>query len=487
MNQLYIFIVIVFLSIKSTLSIAQSFNYVSKTSSDDIVHHGIEFDHHYYFLMSSGNFLEDVNPIEYELLGYKNYLLKFDKSFNIIDSVGFDSISNYNTVYFSSKLKNDTLVLLGEALTSDISDGQVAITKFSLPSLELISTEIYGKTDVYELPTDFYLEESGEIIVVSKDTNFIIQIMKISNSGELLMYKNDTTLLLPWATIIKLPLSPEYILNSPSATVVFDSTFQNYEKYYYSNAGIFRYHGKHSIFNDSSYFIAGRQLTQPPLSPSFDISYFLMNGDNNFIDSGFIYLPDTMDASGTINVINNNDILYGGTHNVNWTQFTPAPFEEEYRWMILRNEDIMTKETNWSFSFGGDANYLMRDSFITENGSIIVYGTRYDWENTDIWQRDVIILEVDTNGVVVSTNTNDEIAYITVYPNPGNSFFKYRVAAQYPQSTFELYDINGNLIKRKEINGKWGRVETTFLPTGSYVYKIYNSQGLYETGKWVKE
>ncbi|RLD86070.1 MAG: hypothetical protein DRJ02_09235 [Bacteroidetes bacterium] len=73
-----------------------------------------------------------------------------------------------------------------------------------------------------------------------------------------------------------------------------------------------------------------------------------------------------------------------------------------------------------------------------------------------------------------------------VFPNPGSSYLRVRVAAQYKQSTFMLYDISGKQVLSQQITGKWAEVNTTFLKTGTYIYKIYNNEGLFERGKWVK-
>ncbi len=74
-----------------------------------------------------------------------------------------------------------------------------------------------------------------------------------------------------------------------------------------------------------------------------------------------------------------------------------------------------------------------------------------------------------------------------VYPNPGNSVLRVRVAVQYKQSLLRLYDMNGRLVLQQKINGKLATIHTDFLPKGTYVYKITGEKGLYESGKWVKE
>jgi hypothetical protein len=73
-----------------------------------------------------------------------------------------------------------------------------------------------------------------------------------------------------------------------------------------------------------------------------------------------------------------------------------------------------------------------------------------------------------------------------VFPNPGSNYLKVRVAAHYKQSIFELFDLNGRIVLTKSINGKWGEINTSALPSGSYIYRVWNEEGLFESGKWWK-
>ena len=68
----------------------------------------------------------------------------------------------------------------------------------------------------------------------------------------------------------------------------------------------------------------------------------------------------------------------------------------------------------------------------------------------------------------------------------GTNEIKVRIATQHSESLFQLFDMNGKQIVSQEIIGKWGTINTDFLKSGTYIYRITSKQGLYESGKWVK-
>jgi hypothetical protein len=105
-----------------------------------------------------------------------------------------------------------------------------------------------------------------------------------------------------------------------------------------------------------------------------------------------------------------------------------------------------------------------------------------------VHERDIFVVKLDREGLLVGKPDYEiNITEALVFPNPGTDYLKVRIAAQYKQSTFDLFDMNGRKVLSQQINGKWGEVNTTLLHTGTYIYKIYNTEGLFESGKWVKQ
>lgn len=210
---------------------------------------------------------------------------------------------------------------------------------------------------------------------------------------------------------------------------------------------------------------------------------------NNLDD--YIYITwgtaDTFDLPATHNAIdyNNKDSIFvGGTNNFAYGQDVYAHVPSFFS--IIQTDSLLN--VRWERFYGGDAYYIMNSVLATNDGGCLLVGSKYDYENTNELQRDIYILKLNNEGLITSTNENQSslMHEAIVYPNPGTNKFNVRIAAQYPESTVELYTINGQLLFKKDIIGKWAEIETSFLKSGTYIYKIYNKQGLFESGKWIK-
>ena len=101
-------------------------------------------------------------------------------------------------------------------------------------------------------------------------------------------------------------------------------------------------------------------------------------------------------------------------------------------------------------------------------------------------ETDIFLMKLDADGLV-STGEITEGENIRIYPNPGNEEIKVRIAVQHKQSLIELFDLKGRLVLKENFTGTEGSINSTFLPSGTYIYKITSNVGLYESGKWVKQ
>lgn len=194
---------------------------------------------------------------------------------------------------------------------------------------------------------------------------------------------------------------------------------------------------------------------------------------------------DTLDFPalwGALDYNNKDSIYIGGTTNFWVTYYGTWP-----SWYFIIQTDSMLN-VRWERFYGGDAYYVMQKIIASNDGGCIVAGTRFDYQNVTENELDIHVMKLNNEGLLVGTNDKPALKMheALVFPNPGSNYLRVRVAAQYRHSVFELYDLSGKQVLKQQITGKWAEVNTTFLKTGTYVYKIYNNEGLYETGKWVK-
>jgi len=240
---------------------------------------------------------------------------------------------------------------------------------------------------------------------------------------------------------------------------------------------------------DTSFYLVGDKVWPLPSHKIGFIKQYHPTDTTNHLFNLWNNVSDTIDFPAVWNGIdlkNKDSVFIGGTHNLD---LGSPSFGNRPSWFVILQTDSMLN-IRWERFYGGDAYYLMGKIIATRDGGCLVGGTRFDYQNGNEQQRDVVILKFNSEGLITSSpehTASDKMHEAIVYPNPGTDRMQVRVAVQYPQSTVELYDISGNLVARKNIEGQWGEVNTAFLPQGTYVYRITSSSGLFETGKWVKQ
>jgi hypothetical protein len=228
---------------------------------------------------------------------------------------------------------------------------------------------------------------------------------------------------------------------------------------------------------------------------------FLMVGDIVSKDIGFVYQYHPMDTAGhlynewgTEDVFDhpafngaldfqNLDSVYIGAvspFSIGWPNHAA-------NYVILQTDSLLN--VRWERFYGeGKYYYELMKVLATKDGGCLLAGTRYDYES-GIEERDIYIIKLDSEGLIVGNEEHSELemSESIVYPNPGSNEIKVRIAAQHPESLFELFDMNGKQIVSQEIIGKWGTINTDFLNPGTYIYRITSKQGLFESGKWVRQ
>ena len=276
--------------------------------------------------------------------------------------------------------------------------------------------------------------------------------------------------------------------------------------YWFINTSLRRYE-----FIDSTLNVVSTQKVPDKLVANYgvvwdtDTSFYLL-GDNIFpipshnlgfirqfhpMDTtGHIYnhwrVSDTVDFPafwGGIDFKNKDSIFIGGTRDMWGSYYNRWP-----SWFVILQTDSLLN-IRWERFYGGDAYYMMGKLIATNDGGCIVAGTRYDYMNTYEQETDIIVLKLNGDGLITSNQGKPSIEMheAIVYPNPGNAEIVVRIAVQYKHSVFELFDINGRHILKKDFTGTQGQVNTTFLENGTYIYRITSNDGLFETGKWIKQ
>ncbi len=241
--------------------------------------------------------------------------------------------------------------------------------------------------------------------------------------------------------------------------------------------------------SDSSFFLLGKDVDQfsgNGQNLAFIRQYHPMD-TSNYLFNYWRY-SDTCDFPAIWNGVdlNKKDSVYiGGTENMDF--YSPW-YGNQPSWFVVIQTDSLLN-IRWERFYGGDAYYNMTNLIASNDGGCIVAGTRYDYQNAPDYLLDITILKLDSEGLITSVNEDipEKFSEAIVFPNPGYSQLNVRIASQYSESTFELFELNGTKVLHKDFFEKHNILNTEGLKSGSYIYQITNDIGLKESGIWIKK
>ncbi|MBL7114018.1 MAG: T9SS type A sorting domain-containing protein [Bacteroidales bacterium] len=236
--------------------------------------------------------------------------------------------------------------------------------------------------------------------------------------------------------------------------------------------------------NDTCYILTG--TWDDPFGPQTIRTYLMDLNDDTIQSLLFPRHNDTILYGGgcTNTVFNGNEIFVAGVLNLIPSQF---PYQQSSSWIQvsrISNDFSLLSQTY----YGGDAFYYPFSIIPTQDGGAFLTGYRYDYTMPEN-DLDIFALKVDSFGLVTnipedaSWQMNDAI----LCPNPGFEYGIAIVGAQHPQATLFLYDLNGRLVMERPLNQHQTRIQTTSLPTGTYIYTFVAYEKVIGTGKWVKQ
>jgi len=197
--------------------------------------------------------------------------------------------------------------------------------------------------------------------------------------------------------------------------------------------------------------------------------------------------PDTTDIPGlhsSMDFTERNTIFIAGIDNFDYGDSPYLPVNDNFIFLTVTDSMLNIKK---EYFYGGDAGYILWDMKATSDNGCILTATRYD-ENTQIDERDIVILKVDSLGNL-STEMDEppiKVHMLILYPNPGSDRLTVQTAIQCLGGTFTIFDSNGKEVLNIVIREQLTNLLTESLPSGQYVYRYILKDKVIETGKWIK-
>lgn len=203
-------------------------------------------------------------------------------------------------------------------------------------------------------------------------------------------------------------------------------------------------------------------------NPSADTNYYAGARENTIVNGNFIYMT--------------------GFYNV---YAIPFPYNYNPSWVSVTKADLDLNMISTHF-YGGDAQYCPYSIIATSDGGCFVTGYSYDYINNlpnNNYELDIFALKTDSDGLITElpdqpqAKAHDAI----VYPNPGIEYLNIQSGPQITGAEFYMFDINGNAVIVEKITNTQLKVNTAYLPSGTYPWQIVFKNKVIESGKWMKK
>jgi len=468
------------------------------SGEDDQVLSGVVVNEEGYSIMVGSLFNNNQNL----QLGY---LVKLDAMGNLIEELTFQHNDTVSSLFLSIHYLNQYYHLLGRVMVDSLND--------KLWYLKLSQDFEVVKDTSYHLVLNRRINYMNSIVdsennlviagyTVRNDTNHMGNIIynydpfffKTSNAGDSLtsVFYTITSPLSTVFDIIESKDSSKYFAFGWKFTEAFatSSAMLTLNKEFDSldidsiPLGVYLFYSPKYI-NESEMLIYGGGA--PYVSVPYALNVLTITEEAEMINYNYFKREDeTKDYPSIQNGISVNAENYyvGGTSNIDFYDLYFSYYDSWFH-LVKINEDITPQ---WEYWYGGDVYYVLYYVLATNDGGCLMVGTRYDYLTQDV-ERDIYVVKVNSEGLITGLpeNTQIEMHEAIVYPNPGNEEIKVRIAVQHKESIFELFDMSGRLALKENFAGIEGTVNSTFLPSGTYIYKITGTNGLKETGKWIKQ
>jgi hypothetical protein len=417
----------------------------------------------------------------------KGLLIKFDNNGNILDENFYPLLNDAYTISNIIQDTSGTFILCG--FTTDTTANRLHLKLYMQRidySLSTLKQKTYDISKEHRTAALFStLGFNNDILITTgifKDTQPPALVYNIRlNSNLDSVYASKQFLGLYSSAIHQLTDSTYWVFGDPNGRYMICDTMFNILQIYNTSFFVNEPLGI-KWDTDTSFFMAGEWGGGPDDDIGILRQYHPHDTTNALFTSwGTLDTLDMTALTGALDFKNKDSVYVGAITPfwINWPSF-PSCF------VLLQTDSLLN--IRWERFYCNDEYYYdLMNVLATKDGGCLLVGNRYDY-NAEIKERDIYILKVNDEGLIVNTNEpfNIKVSEAIVFPNPGTNRLNLRIAEQHPKSIFELYDMKGRLVIHKKVTGKWSEINTTLLKSGTYIYKIYNKTGLNEKGKWIK-
>lgn len=482
------FIVLIILTTCLTISAPtalcqSSFTFKYSTAADEVPFHAIETD--------DGMYIISAKIGDYTLHNYKTLFIKLNQYGDTVKTLTVTKSPDYCIGSDLIKSKDGNFFCTG--MVSSSQEAFLWLLKLS-PDLEILMDTTYqiGLTLIQSVYS--FMNHRDELILYGygqKENSNHTFIYKLSQTGDSLKYQylNDDGNEYVFSMIEKndslgyyFAIFGKYQINTNSwgQILTIDSNL-NVSRIDSIPMHLILYYNM-KLLNKSEFYITGR--TDPTNSNDQQLMCILKM-DTNFqiLDSLYLGHYDTINYPAylhNLSFIDTNTIFYGGTCNQALADFS---YNKSY---FLLGCLSSTLDKKWEKYIGGDMYYTLWSVLATSDMGCLLLGCTYDYLTQNL-ERDILIIKVDSTGIMTSTNEHDiQLCDAMVYPNPGTDYLYIRSGPQIKGARMVIHDINGKQVSESVLDQELQQVDIRFFLPGIYVWQIIFNNRVIQSGKWIK-
>ena len=239
---------------------------------------------------------------------------------------------------------------------------------------------------------------------------------------------------------------------------------------------------------DSTMYVASNKLDAINFEYSSMVNELDRNGN---VLNQFIFNCNDDSAShvahfNSLDTLADGNLVLCSTHNLDAPMNVQQQPTKIMLFKLSPNLDLIWQ----NYLFGVEGMYEANSMKAHPDGGIVVLGTYSPTPPTNPDIKEVFLMKTDSDGLLTGINQNQQKIKTTeaiLYPNPASDFVNIEFSQVYQTASFQLMDIGGKLILDKHLYSNYQRVNVSGIPAGTYVYRIFNKEGLDERGKVVVE
>lgn len=431
-------------------------------------------------LLDRGIFEPDMSPSEY-FANYRNLIYLISETGAITDSAEIDHHEGNDLDLRGFIMTGDSLIVWGNAFKHENS--KVQLTQLWLDEdLQIVRYNLYGNYNESTLFNCQIRDNEGNFIFAGSSwadsTNNLI-LVKLDQDGNFIQEQLIAGAAIPWPNIGYLPINDKLICGSYNWIAYINNLDLTLDTVYYPLSFYFFSVGLYRPYDDQHVIIPANFLKIPP-NYGRNPGCMVIDSAAQSTASVVFELPDEINYAIKVDYISIDTLFLGAIQNA-YSYPPEMGFCSVDRWFVLYKFNI-NGDIYWERFFGGDANYVLLEVTAMPDGGCVIMGSYYDWRNNQVWERDVVIIRVDANGLL-SGLAEPAQPLVVIYPNPsqGKIFMQWQKPVNEPaqSATVKIFDITGRQVFSTEIHpGTDALVDISGHPSGVYLARVISGQSI---------